>query len=160
MPCCDLRCFDAKYILLQFTDFCVEQIITPKSCPCSKNDKYVRMHPSTQYTWQYVTLLMHLQPGIRDTDRLIKMIRKYVKIITVQHPGDPQFPWPMVIDHHHHQLGLPQDHHGLHQGQRGVPLSGRPAVTTIRGHSPPSSCWPLATSHTFLIVFLYFSFLF
>ena len=45
------------------------------------------------------------------------------------------------------------------RGQRGVLLSGHPAVTTIRGHSPPSSCWPLATSHTFSIIFLKFSFL-
>ena len=60
--------------------------------------------------------------------------------------------------HHHHQVGLPQDHHGLHQGQRGVPLSGLPAVTTIRGHSPPESCWPLVQRPIhYLFKFLFMS---
>ena len=38
--CSDLRCFDAKLILSRFTHFCVEQKLTHKSCPWSKNNKY------------------------------------------------------------------------------------------------------------------------
>ena len=38
--CLDLRCFDAKFILSRITHICVEQILTQKSCPWSKNDKY------------------------------------------------------------------------------------------------------------------------
>ena len=38
--CRDLRSFYAKLILSQFMHFCVEQKLTHKFCPWSKNDKY------------------------------------------------------------------------------------------------------------------------
>ena len=37
---CDLGCFNGKFILSQFTHFCVEQNLTQTSCPWSKNDKF------------------------------------------------------------------------------------------------------------------------
>ena len=40
LSCCDLRCFDATFMLSHFTHFCVDQKLTQKSCPWSKNDKY------------------------------------------------------------------------------------------------------------------------